>query len=226
MNQSPYLPPESAKTAAQPSVLQTNKVLRNTYMLLAITLAFSALTAALSMIVNPPPMTSLICSVVAIVILWFVVPRTANSSYGLLAVFAFTGLLGFGLGPMLNAYLTLSNGPQYIMMALGGTGAIFVAMSGIAIVSKRDFSFMRGFLAAGLMVAFIVAIAGLIFNMPMIMLVVSAAFLLLSSGLILWQTSEIIRGGETNYILATTTLYVSIYNIFVSLLHLISAFDE
>lgn len=216
--------PQTAQTRA--AALATNSVLRNTYLLLSMTLLFSAGMAGLSIVLNVPNFVSLFTSIAAIVLLWFVVPRTANSAAGLAVVFAVTGLLGFGLGPILNNYLQLANGPQLIMSALGITGAVFIGLSAYVLVSRRNFSFMGGFLMAGILVAFI---AGLIavgaallgYPMPGLSLAVSAMFALLMCGLILWQTSEIIHGGETNYILATVSLYVSIYNMFTSLLHLL-----
>ena len=206
---------------SQSAALSTNKVVKNTYMLLSLTLAFSALTAGLSMALKMPYGVSLGTFVAALVLLWFVVPRTANSTAGIFVVFAVTGLLGFGLGPTLNHYLALPNGSQIVMMAMGGTAAIFLGLSAYVMTTRKDFSFMGGFLAVGLMVAFLAGIAALFFQMPALSLAVSAMFALLASGLILYQTSEIINGGETNYVLATVTLYVAIYNLFTSLLHLL-----
>lgn len=205
------------------------KVLRNTYMLLAMTLLFSAVTAGVSMAMAVPYGASLISSLIAIALLWFVVPRTANSGAGILVVFAVTGLLGFGLGPVLNHYLSFSNGSQIVMLALGITGAAFTGLSGYALISRKDFSFMRSFLMVGVLVAFIAGIVSLVaamvgYPMPALALTVSAMFAFLMCGMILWQTSEIVNGGETNYVLATVGLYVSIYNLFTSLLHLLGAF--
>ena len=209
------------------SALQTNKVLRNTYMLLSMTLLFSAVMAGVSMALNVPYGLSLVCSLVAIGMLWFVVPRTANSINGIYAVFATTGLLGFGLGPILNAYIAgFSNGGQIVMMALGFTGTAFVGLSAYAINSKKDFSFMGQFLMVGILVAFVAGIGSLVaslmgYHIQPLALAVSGAFAVLMCGMILWQTSAIIHGGETNYILATIGLYVAIYNMFTSLLHLL-----
>lgn len=205
--------------------VEANKLIRNTYTLLAITLAFSAAMAGLAMVVQVSLGVSLFCSLGALALLWFVLPRTANSAAGLGVVFAFTGLLGFGLGPILTMYLSLPKGPEIVMTALGGTGVIFLALSGYALTTKKDFSFIGGFLFAGILVAFVAGIAAMIFSMPGLSLAVSAMFVLLMCGLILYQTSQIVNGGETNYILATTTLYVSIYNLFTSLLHLLAAFS-
>lgn len=203
---------------------QINSVVRNTYTLLSLTLLFSALTAGVSMAINPPYGASLVCTLAALGILWFVLPRTANSAAGLGVVFLITGLLGFGLGPMLNHYLALANGAQLVMTALGGTGVIFLGLSAYVFVTRKDFSFMGGFLFVGILVAFLFAIGALIFQMPGMMLGISALFILLMSGLILYQTSAMIHGGETNYIMATIGLYIALYNIFTSLLHLLMAF--
>jgi modulator of FtsH protease len=203
------------------------KVLRNTYFLLSLTLLFSAAMAGVSMAINAPYGLSLVCSLVALGLLWFVVPRTARSMTGIYAVFAVTGLLGFGLGPVLNMYLRgFANGGQLIMMAFGMTGAVFIGLSVYAVRSRRDFSFMRGFLFSGIMLAFVLSIGLLVaamlgYQLQPLALGVSAMFSLLMCGLILYQTGEIVNGGETSYVLATVTLYVSIYNLFTSLLHLL-----
>lgn len=219
---------ENPQVIARPveSVLATNRVLKNTYLLLSMTLLFSAAMAGLSMMLQVPYGVSLITSIAAIVLLWFVVPRTANSSAGLITVFAVTGLLGFGLGPILSHYLGMRNGPQLVMTAMGITGLVFVGLSAYVLTSRRNFSFMGGFLMAGVLVAFLaglVSVGASMFGYPMpgLALAVSSMFALLMCGMILWQTSEIIHGGETNYILATVGLYVSIYNLFTSLLHIL-----
>ena len=205
-------------------VLQTNKVIRNTYMLLSMTLLFSALTAGLSMLMNVG-MGAYWLSFLGGMALLFVIPRFANSTAGIGLVFAFTGLLGFGLGPILGAYLTaFANGAELVMTALGGTGIIFIGLSAYALTTKKDFSFLGGFLFVGVLVAFLAGIGAAIFGLSTLSLVVSAMFVLLMSGMILYQTSAIVHGGETNYVLATITLYVSIYNLFLSLLHLLAAF--
>ena len=213
-------------TSGQASVLSTNKVLRNTYALLSMTLLFSAVTAGISMAINPPHFTSLITSILGIALVWFVLPKTANTSKGLYVVFAFTGLMGFGLGPILNHYLSMANGGQVIMTALGGTGIIFLALSAYALTTRRDFSFMGGMLMVGLIVIMIAAIANIFLNMPALSLTISAVVILLMSGFILYDTSRIINGGETNYIMATVSLYLNIYNIFVHLLSLLGIFSS
>lgn len=209
---------------AEAGVLQTNKVIRNTYMLLSMTLLFSAATAGLSMALNVG-MGAYWLSFLGGMALLFVIPRFANSSAGIALVFAFTGLLGFGVGPIIAAYVAaFSNGAQLVMTALGGTGVIFLGLSAYALTTRKDFSFMGGFLMVGILVAFLAGIGAAIFGLSTLSLVVSAMFVLLMSGLILYQTSAIIHGGETNYVLATVSLYVSIYNLFLSLLHLLAAF--
>jgi len=210
-------------TRAQPSVLATNKVIRNTYILLSMTLLFSALAAAASMALNLPHPGMLI-TFAGYFGLLFLTTRFRDSGLGLLFVFALTGFMGYTLGPILNAYLSLPNGNQLVMTALGATGVIFLSLSGYALTSRKDFSFMGAFLMVGILVAFLAGIAAVFFTLPGLSLAVSAMFVLLMSGLILYQTSEIIHGGETNYIMATVTLYVSIYNLFLSLLHLLGAF--
>lgn len=209
------------------AVSPAHKVLRNTYLLLSMTLLFSAAMAGVSMAINAPYGLSMICSFAAMGLLWFVVPRTANSESGIYVVFGVTGLLGFGLGPILNAYINhLANGTQVVVMALGLTGTIFLGLSAYAVKSKKDFSFMRGFLVGGILLAFALSIGVLIASLfgvqlQPLALAVSAMFALLMCGMILYQTGEIVNGGETNYVLATVTLYVSIYNLFTSLLHIL-----
>jgi modulator of FtsH protease len=188
------------------------------------TLLFSALTAGISMTMNMPPM-GLLVVLGGYFGLLFLTTKFRNSSLGLVFVFALTGFMGLTLGPLLNAYLSLPNGGELVMTALGGTGVIFLGLSGYALTTRKDFSFMGGFLMVGILVAFLAGIATLFFSVPGMALAVSAMFVLLMSGLILWETSNIIHGGETNYIMATVTLYISIYNLFTSLLHLLGAFS-
>lgn len=205
----------------QVGVLQTNKVLRNTYALLAMTLLFSAFTAWLSMALNLPH-PGLIVTLVGYFGLLFLTQKFSNSVWGLLFVFLLTGFMGITLGPILSLYLKfIPNGHQIVMTALGGTGLIFLGMSGYALVSRRDFSFLGGFLFAGILVAFLAGLGAIFFHLPGLALAVSAMFMVLMAGLILFETSQIVHGGETNYILATVTLYVAIYNLFTSLLHIL-----
>ena len=203
------------------SAVSSNKVLKNTYMLLSATLGFSAVMAMVSMALNVPPMAYLISVIAAMVMGIFVLPKTANSSKGIGVIFLITGLLGFGLGSVLSMYLALPNGPQVIATAFAGTGIIFLGLSGYALSSKRDFSFMGGFLFAGMMVVVLAMIANIFLQMPALSLAVSGGIILLMSGFILFDTSRIIRGGETNYIMATYGLYLSIFNIFISLLQIL-----
>ncbi|MEM9301277.1 MAG: Bax inhibitor-1/YccA family protein [Pseudomonadota bacterium] len=212
----------ASQTAA--SSVQINSVLRNTYLLLSMTLLFSGAMAFVAMKMNFPFMGPLI-TLGGYFALLFLTSWLRNSAWGILSVFALTGFMGLTLGPLLNAYMNfLSNGSEIIMLALGGTGVIFLAMSGIALTTKRDFSGMGKFLFIGILVAFIAALANIFLQIPALSLAVSSMFMLLMAGLILYETQQIARGGETNYIMATVTLYVSIYNLFTSLLHLLGVF--
>ena len=204
----------------QAAVLTTNKVIRNTYTLLSMTLLFSALTAGVSMALNLPH-PGLLLTLAGYFGLLFATTRFRNSSLGLAFVFALTGFMGYTLGPILNAYLALPNGGQVVMTAMGGTGAIFLGLSGYALTTRKDFSFMGGFLMVGILVAFMAGLGAVFFEMPGLSLAVSSMFVLLMAGLILYETSNIIHGGETNYIMATVTLFVAIFNLFTSLLHLL-----
>ncbi len=205
------------------SVLAVNKVLRNTYSLLALTLAFSAFTAMLS--TNAPPVNIFLFLIGAYGLL-FLTHALANSAWGLLSVFAFTGFMGYTIGPILGYYLATAGGADIVVKALGGTAFIFFGLSGWALTSRRDFSFLQGFIFAGFLVLVAAMVISIFWPMPALQLAISAAFMLFSSAVILWQTSAIIHGGERNYILATITLYVSIYNLFMSLLSLLSAFSS
>ncbi len=206
------------------NALAANKVLRNTYLLLSLTLLFSAGTAGIAMASHAPPLHWLV-TLGGYFGLLFVVTRLRNSVWGLAAVFALTGFLGYTLGPILNFYLGMRGGSQVVMTALAGTGAIFLALSAYAVISRKDFSFMGGFLMVGILVAFLASLGAALFSIPLLSLAVSAMFILLMSGRILWQTSEIIHGGETNYIMATVTLYITIFNLFLSLLQILGVFS-
>lgn len=199
------------------------KVLRNTYALLAMTIAFSAVTATVSMAMNMPYMG-----------LWMLLPyfgflfaihKTQNSVWGIFWTFALTGFMGLTIGPILNAYIAMG-GMEPIIMALGGTALIFFGLSAYTLVTKKDFSFMTGFLFVGILVAFVAAIANFFLQISALGTTISVMFLLLASGLIMWQTSAIVHGGERNYVNATVTLFVMLYNIFLSLLHLIGMGDD
>jgi len=213
-------PQYSVLSGAQ-SAISANKVLKNTYMLLSATLAFSALMAVVSMSLALPSWMYLASVIGAMVLGMFVLPRTANSSAGIGVLFAITGLLGLGLGSILTLYMALPKGPEIIATAFAGTGLIFLGLSGYALTSKKDFSFMGGFLFAGIMVVFIAAIANIFLAMPALSLAVSGGIILVMSGFILFDTSRIINGGETNYIMATYGLYLNMFNIFISLLQIL-----
>ena len=218
------LEPTVIRTRRAEAVLATNKLIRNTYTLLAMTLAFSALTAGVAMLVNMPPLHWLL-TIGGYLVLLFLTAKSANSAMGLVWIFALTGFMGVTLGPILNFYVhAFSNGPQLVMMAFGGTAAIFLGLSGYALTTRRDFSFLGGFLMVGILVAFLAGIAALVFSIPALSLAVSAMFILLMSGFILYQTSQLVHEPNTNYILATVGLYVSIYNLFTSLLYLFGIF--
>lgn len=206
------------------STLETNKLIRNTYTLLSMTLFFTAITAGIAMVMNMPPMHWLLV-LGGYIGLLFLTSWLQNSVWGIAAVFALTGFMGITLGPILSLYLTVfTNGSELVMMAFGSTAAIFLGLSGYALASRKDFSFIGGFLFAGILIAFLAGIGAIVFDMPGLSLAVSAMFVLLMAGLILYQTSNMVHGHETNYIMATVTLYVSIYNLFLSLLHLFAAF--
>ncbi len=209
-------------TRSTESVLATNKVLRSTYALLSMTLLFSGLTAGYAVMTNAPPLHWLV-TLGGYFGLLMLTQATRNSGWGLLSVFALTGFMGYTLGPIINLYLGMPNGSEMVMTALGGTGVIFLGLSAYALTTRKDFSFLGGMLMVGILVAFLASLGALLFGIPALSLAVSAMFILLMSGLILYQTSAIIHGGETNYIMATVTLYITIYNLFLSLLHLLGA---
>ncbi|MFT5174663.1 MAG: modulator of FtsH protease [Gammaproteobacteria bacterium] len=219
MANSPF--PTSIRSASAGSALATNKLIRNTYTLLSITLLFSALMAGVSVMLQLPFMANLLCIGGALVLLWFVLPRTANSTAGIGVVFGITGLMGLALGPIIGHYLNLPNGAQTVGTAFGGTAAIFLGLSGYALVSRRDFSFMGGFLFTGMIVVLLAAIGNMFFAIPALSLAISAAVIFIMSGFILYDTSRMVNGGETNYLHATVGLYLSIFNIFVHLLQLL-----
>lgn len=214
------------RSIEQTSVVSTNTVLKNTYTLLAMTMLFSALMAGISMAIAIPYMFSMVSSLGAMALIWFVLPRYENSTAGIGVVFAITGLLGFGLGPILSMYLALPNGAATVATAMGGTGIIFLALSGYALVTQKDFTFLGGFLMVGLIVVIMGVIANLFFQMPAMSLAISGGIILIMSGFILFDTSRIINGGETNYIRATVSLYLSIYNIFLSLLQILGIMGD
>lgn len=211
----------SAVAQRSPSALATSKVLRNTYILLSLTLLFSGLTAAISMFMNMPPMTYLISVIGGMVIAMFVLPRFANSAAGIGIVFLITGLLGFGLGPILSMYASMPNGGNIITLSLGGTGVIFLGLSAYVMATRKDFSFLGGFLMVGFLLVLLAAVANIFLAIPAMSLMISAVVIMIMSGFILYDTSRIIHGGETNYVMATIGLYMTIFNIFISLLHIL-----
>ena len=213
----------SAVTRAPEAILQTNKLIKNTYMLLSMTLIFSGVMAFVSILMQASFGIAFASTLIGIGLLWFALPKTQNSSAGIPVIFAITGLLGFGLGPMLTHYMSIN--PSIVMTAMGGTGAIFLGLSGYALSSRKDFNFMGGFLAVGLLVAIGAMVLNNFLAIPALALAVSAAVIMIMSGLILYQTSAMIHGGETNYISATAGLFLSILNIFTSLLHILGAFS-
>jgi modulator of FtsH protease len=206
--------------------LEANKVLKNTYLLLSSTLAFSAVMAMVSMAMSMPPMVYMGSIIVSMVLGMFVLPKTANSSAGVGVIFLITGLLGFGLGSILTVYMAMANGPQIVATALGGTGIIFLGLSGYALTSKKDFSFLGGFLFAGMMVVVLAVIASIFIQIPALSLAISSAVIMIMSGFILFDTSRIINGGETNYIMATYGLFLSLFNIFISLLSILGIMSD
>lgn len=211
--------------------VETHKVLRNTYSLLAVTLLVSAISAFIGMAVGLPFGLSIAFSLGAMAILWFVLPKVANSSKGILAVFAVAALLGAGLAPTLSYYLASANGGMIVMQALAGTALVFFALSGYVLTTRKDFSFMGGFLMVGLITVVVASLAFVVLgffgiHMPAVQLAMSAAIVLLMSGFILYDTSAIIHGGETNYIMATVRLYLDILNMFTALLHILGVMND
>ncbi|RQW63540.1 Bax inhibitor-1/YccA family protein [Vibrio viridaestus] len=216
--------PIYSQTSSQSSVLQTNKVLRNTYALLSMTLLWSAVVAGVSMAMNLPR-PGLIITLVGFYGLLFLTEKNRNSSLGVVFTFLFTGFLGYTLGPILNMYVSAGMG-DVVLTALGGTALTFMAASAYALTTKRDLSFLSGMLMAGFVVLLVGMVANIFLQMPALYLAMSALFVLFSTGAILLTTQQIVRGGETNYISATVTLYVSIYNLFLSLLSLLGVMND
>lgn len=213
--------PYSSLSKTQPSAIAVNRVLKNTYLLLSATLGFSAVMAMISMALKMPPMVYLGSVIISMILGIFVLPRTAQSASGVGVIFLITGLLGFGLGSILTQYLALPNGGGIIATAFGGTAAIFLGLSAYALSSKRDFSFLGGFIFAGMMVVMIAAIANIFLHIPALSLAISGVMILLMSGFILFDTSRIKNGEETNYIMATYSIYLSIFNLFIALLQIL-----
>ncbi|MDP1978803.1 Bax inhibitor-1/YccA family protein [Undibacterium sp.] len=203
----------------------SHKVLRNTYMLLSMTLLFSAMTAGATIAFNIPG-PGILLTLVGYFGLLFATTKLRNSGWGIAAVFALTGFMGYTLGPILTRYLGMPGGTGIVMTAMAMTGVIFMGLSAYVLISKRDFSFMGGFLMVGMLVALVASLGAIFFQIPALSLTISAVMVLLMSGMILFETSNIIRGGETNYIMATVSLYVTIFNLFTSLLHLLGFIEK
>lgn len=206
------------------STIATHQVLRNTYFLLSLTLLFSAAMAGFAMKLHAAPVHWLL-QLVGMFGLLFLTMKLRNSIWGVVSIFAFTGFVGYTLGPVMNAYLTeFSNGSQLILTSLGATGIIFVALSGYVLTTKKDFSFLGGFLFIALLGGILLSLAGMLFHLPMMQIAMSGAFVVIFSGYILYNTSQILHNGETNYVMATITLYLDILNLFLSLLRILSFF--
>jgi len=212
------------RSAQKSKVLIVNKVIRNTYLLLSLTLIFSAITAFFAMVTNAQP--NVLVMIAGMFGLYFWVIAARKSKWGLLAIFVYTGFMGYMLGPVLNFYLAAYvNGFQLIMGALGATGIIFLGLSSYALITRKDFSYLAGFIAIACIAAFIAGLIAVFTNMPVLQLLVSGAFALISAGYILFMTSQIVNGGERNYIIAAITLYIAFFNLFVSLLRIFAAFS-
>ena len=205
------------------SILQTNSVIRNTYILLGSSLLFSAIMAGVAMATNAPPIG--LGALLVYFGLLFLINATRNSAWGIVSVFALTGFMGYTLGPLLNMYIaTFANGHELILTALGGTGVIFFGLSAYALTTRKDFSYMAGFLLATSIVLLLAILVQIFFPMPMLQLAISGAFMIFSSAIILFETSQIIQGGQRNYIMATVSIFVALYNLFISLLQILSIF--
>ena len=202
------------------NIVSTHTVLRNTYFLLGLSLMFSALTAFYSVVNAAQPGLLVMFGSFGLL---FAVQAFANSGLGIILTFAFTGLMGYSLGPMLSMILQTPMGAPIVFMSLFCTASIFLALSAYVLITRANFNYMGGFLFAGIVIACITSLGAVLFNFPLLHLMTSAAFTILCSGLIMFHTSNIIHGGETNYILATISLYVALLNLFVSLLHIFSA---
>ncbi len=214
---------DTSITRSYESSLAMNRVLRNTYLLLSLTLLFSSATAGYAIMSNAKPM-SFIILLVGMFGLYFLTMALRNSAWGILAIFAYTGFMGYVIGPVINMYIHgFSNGSQIVMTALGATGMIFLGLSAYVLVTRKDFNYLGGFIAIAAITAFLAMLANIFLQLPMLQLIISSAFALISSGYILYTTSQIIKGGETNYLMATIVLYISIFNLFTSLLQILGA---
>jgi modulator of FtsH protease len=207
---------------SQESALATNKVLRNTYALLSMTLIFSAIMATVAIASNAAPVNFIIQLVVMFGTL-FALQKYKNSAMSIPLVFFFTGFLGYTTGPIVNFYLGMANGGDIVMTALSMTGITFLGLSAYAVSSRKDFTFMGGFLMIGLILVVIASLANIFFAIPALSLAISAVGVLVFSGFILYDTSRMVNGGETNYVMMTVSLYLNILNLFLMLLHLTGA---
>ncbi|MCP4598873.1 Bax inhibitor-1/YccA family protein [Neptuniibacter sp.] len=215
---------------SEQSILQTNKVIRNTYMLLAMTMVVSAVTAGIAMLVQAP-MIAYIGAVILGFVMLFILNKKQNSAAALPLVFAFTGLMGFGLGAVINRYLGLANGGEIVTTAFAMTALTFFGLSAYVLTSKKDFSFMGGFLSAGMIVALVAMVALFVLplfgiHMPALHLAFSGLIVLLMCGMILYDTSNIVNGVYTNYIMATVSLYLNIYNLFIHLMSILGFMSD
>jgi modulator of FtsH protease len=217
----------AVQSRGESSILATNRVIRNTYLFLGLTLAFSALMAGVSMAQNALPMNPFFQLIVMMGLL-FAVQATQNSVMGIVLTFAFTGFMGYTLGPLLNYFLTsVPKGQEIIFSSLGGTAMIFFAASGYAMTTRQNFNYLFAFLSIGITVAFVMSLLNVFFfQMPVLSLGISCLVLLVNTGFILFETSQIIQGGQRNYVLATLSIYLSLYNIFISLLQILSFFSN
>lgn len=214
---------ELSLNQSQVAALEINKVIRNTYSLLAMTLLFSTVSAVTTMLLQVSQGVGFLLFIGGF-IMTFVVRATANSAKGLIAVFLFAGLMGGAIGPIISMYMmAYANGSQIVAQALGGTAIIFLALSGYALTTRKDFNYLFGFLFTGLIIAIVAIIANLFLQIPALSLAISSAVILIMSGFILFDTSRIVNGGERNYIMATISLYLSLFNIFIHLLNLLAA---
>ena len=204
------------------SALATNKVLRNTYALLSMTLIFSAVTATMAISSNAAPVNFIVQLVVLFGTL-FALHKFKNSVWSIPLVFFFTGFLGYTDGPIINFYLGMANGGDIVTTALAMTGITFLGLSAYAVSSRKDFTFMGGFLMIGLILVIVASVANIFFAIPALSLAISAVGVLVFSGFILYDTSRMVNGGETNYVMMTVSLYLNIYNLFLMLLHLTGA---
>ena len=214
-----------ALNPAQAEQLEVSRVLRNTYGLLALTLAFSGLVAYVAQQMRVP-YPSIFVVLVGFYGLFFLTVKLRDSAWGLVSTFALTGFMGYTLGPILNMYLGMPNGGEVVSSAFAMTALVFFGLSAYVLTTRKDMSFLGGFITAGFFVLIGATLVSLFFNISGLQLAISAGFVVFSSVCILFQTSAIIHGGERNYIMATISLYVSIYNLFISLLQLVGVFSS